>query len=219
MTSSPPVRSPDAAALAERVRVSPRSRFEPDDVPPAWPPHSAPGPDATVVAALAARLCRAVVRHPPDIGPAAGHHCAGGTHSRAGDGRIVCWSAPTVHGERIAVDAECVDAAPPRALAWYWSRLLPGDALGGPADDSAAGPPASATSLAPGGSEGRSPGGFTSVWTATEVVAKLTDTPVLLLARRGPVTTDTLTLPGRRIVLRHEHRAGLQLCFGLAASG
>ncbi|MGL5865284.1 MAG: hypothetical protein ACRCYX_05330 [Dermatophilaceae bacterium] len=144
-------------------------------------PHSVAALDD---AALAARLVRAVIRHPPSVGPAAGHRCPGGTHSRTADGRVVCWSVPPADGERVAVDAECVGAASPPALARRWSI---GD-------------------------------GFEAAWTATEVVAKLTDIPVLLLARHGPVLTSALTASGRRIVLHHTDQAGLHLCFGLSVA-
>ncbi|MGL4745253.1 MAG: hypothetical protein ACRCXL_12810, partial [Dermatophilaceae bacterium] len=149
-------------------------------------PHSSVGSDD---AALAARLGRVLARHPAVVGPAAGHRCGRGTHSRTADGQVVCWSVPQVGGERFAVDAECADVLAPPALTQRWSG------------------PVRAGSL---------PGGVVAAWTATEVVAKLTDTPVLLLAARGPVTSVAVTHGARRVVLRHERRRGLHLCFGLA---
>ncbi|MGL5928647.1 MAG: hypothetical protein ACRCY8_06910 [Dermatophilaceae bacterium] len=245
MTSRSPARRPDDAALAVSGRM-PRSRWGPDDAALAvsdrmtrsrsGPDDAAPavpspiprwGPDD---AALAARLRRAVARHPPGIGPAAGHRCAGATHSRTADGRIVCWSVPPVDGQRVAVDAECADAALPPALARRWSGMLPGclpdcssadrspgEPPAGWSTHPSAGRPEMAGWLRSGDCSGLSPERFVLAWTATEVAAKLTDMPVLLLARQGPVTADALTAMGRRIVLHHERRAGLQLCFGLSA--
>lgn len=94
-----------------------------------------------------------------------GHRCGLGTHSTAGDGRVVCWSPST--SLRRAVDAEAVGTPVPPALARRW----------GSSDPDTVWP----------------------WWCATECLAKLTDTPVLLLARHGPVRASPLETPVGRM--------------------
>ncbi len=74
----------------------------------------------------AERLAHAVAAASPEVhaGP---HHCATGTHSRTGDGRVLCWHphAFGVDGDRWAVDAEVADQPVPPALARRWGSADP----------------------------------------------------------------------------------------------
>ena len=113
-------------------------------------------------------LSRAVREHPVVVEAPTGHRCSGGAHAHLGDGRLVCWTVPTVRGEGVppvgrAVDAELVGQPVPTHVAARWSA---GRATG----------------------SARSPG-FWELWCATEVLAKLADVPMVVLAGAGPVTS------------------------------
>jgi len=114
-------------------------------------------------------LSRAVREHPVVVEPRTGHRCSNGAHAHLGDGRLACWSVPSGRGEGddpvgCAVDAELVGQPVPTHVAARWS--------GGRATGST-----------------RSPS-FWELWCATEVLAKLADVPMVVLAGAGPVTAS-----------------------------
>ncbi|WP_374968544.1 hypothetical protein [Terrabacter sp. BE26] len=123
------------------------------------------------------RLARAVRDHPPVIAARAGHRCRAGAHSYLADGRVVCWVLPepeSPHDRPLAhaVDAELALQPVPPGIDARW-RL--------------AGIP----------TRGR----FWELWCATEILAKLADVPMVLLARRAPVTCSPVV--GPRVEIHH----------------
>lgn len=63
-------------------------------------------------------LRRAVRRQPADVvASSEPHACAGRTHSRLADGRLLCWRPSEPTGLPLAIDAELAGQAVPRALA------------------------------------------------------------------------------------------------------
>ena len=114
-------------------------------------------------------LSRAVREHPVVVEARTGHRCSDGAHAHLGDGRLACWPAPWVrcegdHPVGHAVDAEQVRQPVPTHVAARWSS-------GGAA----------------GSTRSR---GFWELWCATEVLAKLADVPMVVLAGAGPVTSS-----------------------------
>ncbi|GAA2025987.1 hypothetical protein GCM10009740_14660 [Terrabacter terrae] len=121
------------------------------------------------------RLARAVRDHPPVIGVRADHRCRSGAHSYLADGRVVCWVLPeqeSPHDRPLAhaVDAELSRQPVPPGIDARWR---------------VAGIPTS--------------GRFWELWCATEILAKLADVPVVLLARRAPVTGSPVVDAGLEI--------------------
>lgn len=121
------------------------------------------------------RLARAVRDHPLVVEERAGHRCVAGAHSYLADGRVVCWVLPPWSGSGApadpevghAVDAELVLQRVPPSLGERW-----------------------------GGGVAQAPEDFWDRWCATEVLAKLADVPMVLLARQGPVTRTPARLSG-----------------------
>ena len=132
------------------------------------------------------RLSRAVRDHPLVIEARVAHRCEGGSHSYLGDGRVVCWVVPSVpvparaglsggdaaSGNREdvgvtdpplahAVDAELAAQTVPSSVESRWRAAGPADA-----------------------------GRFWDQWCATEVLALLADVPMVVLVRRGAVTSS-----------------------------
>ncbi|HSU75006.1 MAG TPA: hypothetical protein VLI66_08690 [Terrabacter sp.] len=121
------------------------------------------------------RLARAVRDHPPVIEARTDHRCEAGAHSYLADGRVVCWVLPEQecpHDRPLAhaVDAELARQPVPSVIDARW-RL--------------AGIP----------TRGR----FWELWCATEILAKLADVPMVLLARRAPVTSSPVVGAGVEI--------------------
>ncbi|WP_256796049.1 hypothetical protein [Terrabacter sp. Ter38] len=113
------------------------------------------------------RLGRAVRDHPVVIEARAGHRCDGGVHSYLGDGRVVCWDVPAPDAGRRGTDPD----------GW----------LGVAVDAEIRGHTPSPHVVARWGLETTAPEQFWEMWCATEVLAKLADVPMVLLARQGPV--------------------------------
>lgn len=118
------------------------------------------------------RLVRAVRDHPLVIEERTDHRCVAGAHSYLADGRAVCWVLPARPSADDPARAHAVDAelslqpVPPR-LRERWSGAL---------------------------TEGTDR--FWALWCATEVLAKLADVPMVLLAHGAPVTASPVTRSG-----------------------
>jgi hypothetical protein len=121
------------------------------------------------------RLARAVRDHPLVVEERAGHRCVAGAHSYLADGRVVCWVLPPASGPggpadaRVAhaVDAELALQAVPPSVRGRWGESVDAE-----------------------------PEDFWHRWCATEVLAKLAEVPMVLLARQGPVTTSPVRRSG-----------------------
>ncbi|MFM6849490.1 MAG: hypothetical protein ACKOVB_10345 [Terrabacter sp.] len=112
------------------------------------------------------RLAAAVRDHPLVLEDRAGHRCVAGAHSYLADGRVVCWvlpspSRPSGTSDATvghAIDAELAHQRVPPRVGERWGQWA------------------------------REPERFWDLWCATEVYAKLAHVPMVLLARRAPVT-------------------------------
>lgn len=122
----------------------------------------------------AVRLAQAVRDHPVVVDERASHHCVGGAHSYLGDGRVVCWVVPGGPGGLdgavgVAVDAELSAQRVPPGVERRWTEAA-GD-----------------------------PDRFWSLWCATEVVAKLGDVPMVVLAHGRPVVSSPVRTAGLEV--------------------
>ena len=118
------------------------------------------------------RLAAAVRDHPLVIEERAGHRCDAGAHSYLADGRVVCWVLPSLgqpHDPAVghAVDGELEDQPMPSSVRARWGGAAAGERRR-----------------------------FWELWCATEVLAKLADIPMVLLARQSPVTTSPVSRSG-----------------------
>ena len=118
------------------------------------------------------RLSEAVRDHPLVIEERTGHRCVAGAHSYLADGRVVCWVLPSdaqTHDPSLghAVDAELARQPVPLSVKARWGATVVGER-----------------------------DRFWDLWCATEVLAKLADTPMVVLARRGPVTASPVSRSG-----------------------
>ncbi|NUQ31244.1 MAG: hypothetical protein HOP99_00215 [Dermatophilaceae bacterium] len=121
------------------------------------------------------RLAAAVRDHPLVVEERAGHRCASGAHSYLADGRVVCWVLPSPApghdpASAHAVVAELALQPVPTTVRARW-----------------------------GENAGPEPEDFWHRWCATEVLAKLADVPMVLLAREAPVTTSPVRRAGAEV--------------------
>jgi hypothetical protein len=160
------------------------------------------------MSARAQLLARAVRAHPVVIEGRSAHRCAGGVHSYLGDGRVVCWQPPP---EAFATSDESGDGGAvgesraPAGFAGSGGSRASGDPdhdrpVGWAIDAELSTQPVPAHVAARwrvAGAAAQQPGDaeqFWPLWCATEALAKLSDVPIVVLLRSGPVTAS----PARR---------------------
>ena len=146
--------------------------------------------------ARADRLARAVRDHPPVLEVRTDHRCGprgrAGAHSYLADGRVVCWVLPSF-AEAVdpplahAVDAELALQRVPPSVRGRWRSA-----------------------------EVTHPVRFWELWCATEVLAKLADVPMVLLARREPVTDSPVRRAGVEVHWLVHHVDDVVVAHGLS---